>query len=134
MDNRAFLGGLALGAAAAFTLDHDRGARRRALMRDKLVRGSRITGDALDATMKDMTNRARGIVASTRNRLSDDAADDIRLIERVRAKLGRACSHPHAVDVDVCDGEVTMRGPILSGEVDDVLRAAGSVRGVTAVI
>ena len=58
MDNRAFLGGLALGAAAAFTLDPDRGARRRALMRDKLVRGSRITGDALDATMKDMTNRA----------------------------------------------------------------------------
>jgi hypothetical protein len=60
--------------------------------------------------------------------------DDETLVERVRARLGRACSHPHAIDVYARDGEVTLRGPILAEEVDQVIAAARRVRGVRAVI
>jgi hypothetical protein len=57
-----------------------------------------------------------------------------RLVERVRAKLGRVCTHPRAIDVDARDGEVTLRGPILSNEVDNVLGMSASVRGVNSVV
>src|SRR5688572_12987759 len=106
MDNRALLAGIGLGAALAYILDPDRGARRRALVRDKAIRGARLTRDGLDATMCDMTNRARGIAAATRARITHEPVDDDTLTERVRARLGRACSHPRAIDVFATGGNV----------------------------
>ena len=135
MDNRALLSGMAIGAALALAFDSDRGNRRRALIRDKLIRGTRRTGEAIDARVRDMRNRARGIAAASRGRMwRDDHVDDHRMVERVRAKLGRVCSHPRAVDVYANDGEVTLIGPVLADEVRDMLSAAASVRGVHSVV
>jgi hypothetical protein len=55
------------------------------------------------------------------------------LLERVRAQLGRFVSHPHAIDVEVADGTVTLRGPILADEVDGVVATVLGVRGVRSV-
>jgi hypothetical protein len=134
MDNRALLTGVGLGAALAFICDPDRGARRRALVRDKAVRGVRLTGDALDATVRDMSNRTRGITAAARSRWAGGPMDDARLVERVRSKIGRVSSHPRALDVEARDGEVTLRGPILADEVDDVISTVAAVSGVRAVV
>lgn len=134
MNNRTLLTGIGLGAALAFVLDPERGARRRALVRDKAVRSARLTGDALDATMRDMSNRTRGIAAAARSKWSGGPVDDATLVERVRAKVGRVCSHPRAIDVDVRDGEVTLRGPIMFAEVDDVMSTAAGVPGVRSVV
>ena len=133
MDNRSLLSGVALGAALALAFDPDRGPRRRALLRDRMRRGTRRTGKALDATARDVRNRARGFAAAARARLRSEEVDDRRLLERVRSRLGRVCSHPHAVDVDVRDGEVTLRGPALAWEVRDMLNAAASVAGVLSI-
>lgn len=134
MNNGALLTGVGLGAALAYLLDPAAGARRRALVRDKAVRGAKVTGRAVDAAARDLTNRTAGVAAATRGRWSDEQVDDDRLLERVRAKLGRVCSHPHAIDVETLDGEVTLRGPILASEVDDVLVMTASVRGVQSVV
>jgi hypothetical protein len=134
MDTRTFFGGMAVGAALAVVLDPNRGGRRRALIRDKVVRGAHLTARRAEATMRDVANRVRGVAAATRGRIWTEEVTDSRLLARVRAKLGRACSHPHAIDVEVRDGEVTMGGPILADEVRDVLDAAASVRGVHAVV
>lgn len=134
MDNRALLSGVAIGAALTLAFDPDRGARRRALLRDKMIRGSRLTADAADATLRDVQNRTRGIAAVARGRLQREEVDDARLLERVRAKLGRVCSHPHAIDVETRAGEVTLRGPIFAGEVKAVMATVASVRGVETVI
>lgn len=134
MDNRMFLGGMAVGAALAMVFDPNSGGRRRALLRDKMVRGAHLTAEGADATIRDMRNRAVGIAAATRARLWNEDVDDARLLERVRSKLGRVCSHPHAVDVEVRDGEVTLRGPIFADEVRDVLDASATVRGVHSVV
>ena len=134
MDNRALMAGMGLGAAMAFMLDPNSGGRRRALMRDKVVHGTRLTGRAIDATMRDMSNRSRGIVAATRARWSDDQPHDSVLLERVRARLGRVCSHPHAVDVEVNNGVVTLRGPILAAETADVVQMTNRIPGVESVI
>jgi hypothetical protein len=134
MNNRALLAGAAVGAAVAYMLDPDRGGRRRALVRDKIVRGAHVTRRALDATARDIANRSRGIASATRTRWSGEAVDDWRLVERVRAKLGRVCSHPRAIDIDARDGEITLRGPILVDEADDVLTMAETMPGVRSVV
>ena len=132
MDNRAVLVGLGLGAALVYIFDPAAGGRRRALVRDKLVHGAKLTGRGLDATLCDLNNRTRGIAAAARGRFSGPVGDDT-LVERVRAKLGRVCSHPRAIDVHAAGGVVTLRGQILTSEVDDVLAMAESVRGVSSV-
>ena len=133
MLTRDMLVGVGIGAALMFIADPHSGRRRRALTRDQFVRAGRKTRDALDATAKDVANRTTGIVAAARGRFGEEGVDDRRLIERVRAKLGRACSHPHAIDVHVADGTVTIRGPILANEVDSVLATVRGVRGVRGV-
>lgn len=133
MVSRDMLVGLGLGAMVAFMADPRGGGRRRALVRDQVIRAGRKTRDAVDATARDLKNRTSGTIAATRSRWSDEGTDDRRLIERVRAKLGRACSHPHAITVDAIDGRVILRGPILADEADDVLATVGSVRGVSSV-
>ena len=133
MDNRAVLIGLGLGAAVAYIFDPAAGGRRRALVRDKMIHGAKLTGRGLDATLCDLANRTGGIAAATRGRFSGEQVDDDRLVERVRAKLGRVCSHARAIDVGVADGRVTLCGRILVDEVDDVLDAVAAVRGVRSV-
>jgi gas vesicle protein len=133
MNTRDMLAGAGVGAALAFLFDPNRGNARLALARDKIRRASRMTREGLDATARDMGNRARGIAAATRGRLSRSRVGDRTLVERVRAVLGRLCSHPRAIDVFARDGEITLRGPILSGEVTGLLSAVASVRGVSDV-
>lgn len=131
--NLSLLTGFALGAAFMYAFDPGIGRRRRALARDRFTRFAHKTGDGLDAAARDWSNRAVGSVAKARRRLrSDQPADDV-LVERVRAELGRAVSHPRAIDVEACDGTVRVCGPILTHEVSSLLRAVASVPGVRNV-
>src|SRR5688572_14796076 len=134
MDKGSLLSGMAVGAALVFVFDPDRGARRRAVVLGKVVRGGHLTSETFDATLHDLSNRARGIVAAALGRLRSDEVDDNRLRERVRSKLGRVCSHPRAIEVYVSDGEVTLLGPALADEVRTLLTTASSVRGVHSVV
>src|SRR5688500_14451956 len=117
MSSRTLLTGFGIGAMAAYLLDPDRGARRRGLIRDKLVSAGSAADDAVDATSRDVANRARGVVADMRSWLRrNDTADDIVVAERVRAKLGGLVSHPGSIDVSASNGRVTLRGPIFTHE------------------
>jgi hypothetical protein len=58
-------GGVALGAGLMYILDPDRGRRRRALLRDKLVSASNKASDAVGKTSRDLSNRAQGVIAET---------------------------------------------------------------------
>lgn len=58
----AVLGGIGLGAGLMYLLDPDRGNRRRALIRDKVVKLNRQTQEAVGGRVKDMGNRARGML------------------------------------------------------------------------
>jgi hypothetical protein len=93
-----------------------------------------IAGAYLANPRREAWRRARargaGFIAATRRRWKDD---DRHVIERVRAKLDQASSHPQAIQATSTDGIVTLRGSILASEVDDVLAAVWSVRGVLAV-
>ena len=133
--NRAstFLGGVALGAGLMYLLDTDRGARRRALVRDKAIRSLHISRDFLGKASRDLQHRAQGVAAEVKHRVLHSEVTDAVLAERVRSKLGRYNSHPHAIEVDVDQGTVTLRGPILTDEAARLLRAINAVPGVKSV-
>jgi len=128
-----FLAGLLIGAGVMYLLDPDRGGRRRALVRDKVTRIGHQVGDDLGARSRDLRNRAAGKAAELRSRFEREDVDDERLEERVRSAIGRATSHPSAIDVVAFAGRVTLRGTVLEDEVDGVLSAARGVRGVNEV-
>ena len=134
MNSRNILISAAVGSAATLLFDPATGRRRRALVGDKLVHAGRLTRRGVGALARDLSNRARGLTAVARRRTADGQVDDGTIAERVRARLGRACSHPRAVDVFVWNGSVTLRGLILAAEVTPVLEAVATVAGVTNVI
>lgn len=127
------LGGLGLGAALMYVLDPERGKRRRALFRDKAAHVSRKASDRLDARSRDWRNRARGAAAQVRAMTRPENVADPVIEERVRAELGRVLSSPGAVEVSAREGSVTLSGPVLAKELDDLLTAVQKIHGVEDV-
>jgi uncharacterized membrane protein len=125
------LSGIGVGAALMYAFDPDRGKRRRARARDKLVSATDKGADALSATARDLRNRLRGVYASaTAN--NEEASDEV-LIARVRSKMGRIVSHPSAIEVTSDQGQITLSGPILAHEVNDLLTIVEKIPGVVNV-
>jgi uncharacterized membrane protein len=127
------LAGVAVGATVAYFLDPERGKRRQKRLLDRAVHGGHIAEGFVETAARDTRNRARGVVASARWRMRPDEAEDVVLIERVRSALGRATSHPGAIDVSASDGLVTLCGTVLSREHEAVIRAVSDVRGATSI-
>jgi hypothetical protein len=119
-----------LGAGFSYFFDPVVGNRRRALARDQINHFCNKTGNAADATWRDLQNRAYGLFAELTSAFSADTADDDVLVERVRSKMGRYVSHPAAIEVSAENGTICLSGPILADEVDDLFCAVRSVRGV----
>ena len=128
------LSGIGIGAALMYFLDPGRGPRRRAALRDQLVSTGNTLGDALGTTARDLGNRARGLAAETRSRLTPEDVTDEVLVGRVRAELGRVVSHPGSIIATASGGVVTVSGPVLAREVDGLLGAVRKVRGVQDVV
>jgi hypothetical protein len=130
----AIVAGVGIGSGLSYFFDPDRGAGRRARVRDALTHTTTVTRRALTTTGRDAAHRTHGIVASLRSRVRPAPVDDWILYERVRAKLGRLVSHPHAIGVMAGDGVVRLRGLVLEDEVRELLRGVRRVRGVREVV
>jgi osmotically-inducible protein OsmY len=126
-------GALAAGAFATFFLDPDQGRRRRAIARDRLSSGLRQAADSSQALAHGLRNRTTGLVAGARRRLSPAPVSDDVLAERVRARMGHIVSHS-SIEVQVVQGELTLRGPVLDTEIEGLLRAVRAVPGVHVVV
>jgi len=134
MRTSGLLTGLLLGAGAMYFLDPQQGRRRQKLIADQLNRLGHDVPEALDAAWRDLANRAQGTLADLRHLVeTDDVTDDV-LVQRVRSRIGRVLSHPAAVEVEVADGIVDLRGPVLAREVESLLCTVRGVRGVRSVI
>jgi uncharacterized membrane protein len=129
----ALLGGLGIGAGLMYLLDPERGRRRRALARSKATHVLATGGASLGRASRDLAHRSRGLLAQAGSRLRSEIVNDEVLEYRVRSKMGRFVSHPHAIEVLAEDGEVTLAGEVLASEVTGLLAAVRSVRGVRRV-
>ena len=129
----SFPGGVLLGAGLMYFLDPIRGRKRRARINDAVMHAQRRERELFARASRDAHNRARGLVERMQHRPSPDAPDDV-IESRVRACLGRAVSHPRALDVRVLGGNVILSGPVFAHEADFVAGAVGRVPGVTEVV
>ncbi len=128
----ALVNGMVIGAMAMYIFDENRGAKRRAYARDKLIRASHLLGRTIRKRGRDLMHRAVGSVAEIRSGIRDrqsEIPDDI-LIARVRAQLGHVVSHPGLLDIKADNGSVSVRGPVLRNEVDKVKNRLKKIRGV----
>ena len=128
-----FLAGFGAGVACAALLDPRRGAARRAVIRDKTLSLLRRAGRQAVREGRDLSQRAEGLVHETRARMHEEQIPDDVLVERVRAQIGRPVSHPRAIKVTAVDGVVTLFGPILRSELDELLERVARIRGVRSV-
>jgi osmotically-inducible protein OsmY len=128
-------GGLLAGAAAMYYLDSRNGARRRALVRDKLLAAGHDVADVAQAKGKRVTDKVKGVMATGRldGETRSTPETDHQLHERIRSRMGHVASHPKAIHVDVDQGNVRLTGDILARELDKVLAEVRGVAGVRAV-
>ena len=125
-----FIAGAAVGAGLMFLLDPRGGGRRRALMRDKFLRGSRVARMYGGKFARHMSNEIRGEFAERRARMRDEDVPDDVLVERVRAQIGHVVSHPGAIEVFADNGMVILRGPVMRGEIEKICNRLDVTRGV----
>lgn len=130
MKLRSLLLGAGIGGLLVYYYDPTRGEARRLRLREQLDTVGRRGEAALEELGQQMGLQPRqsGMPVAPEGPLSDEA-----LAERVRAELGRACSHPKALIVSAREGIVTIAGPILAREVDNLLHTVEDVRGVMHV-
>lgn len=124
--------GMIIGATAMYIFDANRGARRRAYARDRVIHAGNRLGRGLRKRSKDWVNRALGAVAELRSNLKDrmDTVPDDQLVDRVRSQLGHVVSHSGLLRVEARDGCVLVSGPVLVGEVEKIKRRMADTRGV----
>jgi hypothetical protein len=125
--------GAGVGAGCMYLMDPDRGRARRALIRDRAASGYRGVRDSVEKAQTDLANRAHGLLAQAKSAVRRKPVDDDQLTARVRAKLGRLVSHPHAIDVIARDGMVTLAGAVLEAEAGQLVGGVCSTPGVSRV-
>jgi len=123
----------AAGAVLMYYLDPRRGRQRRAWLRQGIQGRYHAAVRHFRKTAEYSLDRIAGKAAEFRSHIAGDEADDVTLVDRVRASLGRAVSHPGAIVVIVSAGVAILRGPILAAEVDALLTAVRRVRGIREV-
>jgi hypothetical protein len=129
-----FVAGVAVGAAAMYLGDPDRGRARRARTRDRLLHAQHSAQQGIGRAVRDLEHRASGLRAELGATVwGEQQVSDEKLVARVRAQLGRLVSHPHAIIVEAQDGRVRLRGPVLSSEVIPLVRRVRATRGVHEV-
>lgn len=128
----AGLAGGAIGMLAGLFADPANGRRRRALVGQKARHALHELSDAAEVTGRDARNRVRGLVERVRSYREEEAIDEV-IAARLRSQLGRLCSHPHAIEVRVHDGRVTLTGPVLASEADALVAGLRAVKGVRDV-
>jgi uncharacterized membrane protein len=124
-------GAFGTGALTMYFADPNRGKRRRATLRDAFVHSGHDIEKFVQRFGRDVEHRAEGAVAETRRLFEDD--DDVSdsvLEQRIRTAVGRAVSHPHAVEVNCTGGSVFVGGWVLADEVAELTSAVRAVRGV----
>lgn len=133
-DVNAALTGVVAGVAAMYFLDTQSGRRRRALVRDKVLRAQHVATETLVGVEHDVQNRSRGALVRLARVFRTGPVDDGVLLERVRAKLGHVCSHPRAIEVaSKGNGCIELKGPVLARERFEILAAISMLPGVKVI-
>jgi osmotically-inducible protein OsmY len=126
----------ALGAAASYFFDPEKGAGRRAQARgqfDSILRRSRRNAQR---TAMQLQDRVGGRIAQVQHARDERDNDDLTVLDRVESEVFGSHGFPKdRINADVVDGRLTLRGQLDSeAQISMVIQAAGAVPGVVDVI
>lgn len=127
------LSAIGLGAGCMYLYDPHCGKRRRAVLRDRLLRATRRAGAWLDRAVRDAENRIQGTASEWEALFDSHPPCNEKLEQRVRAQLGHVASHPHLVQVRAENGRITLIGHAPLGETQAIVAAAYRVRDVCSI-
>ena len=129
------IGGIALGALAMYLADPSQGRQRRALAQDSMRRMTSRTGTVVNEAVRDAGHRLSGLQAQASRLMGQRAKpiDDHVLEARVRSRMGRIVAHSHPVQVTAHQGRVTLSGPVLAHEREQLLDLVQAIPGVEDV-
>lgn len=130
----AWIKGAAIGAGLSYLFDPARGAERRASLRNQAKDLARSAKRGLEVGNLDLRQRMRGLAHDVSKRLQPtQAVDATTLNARVRAALGHAVSNAHAIETEVAEGRVRLRGAIYIDDVPHLMGAIWRVAGVREI-
>jgi osmotically-inducible protein OsmY len=137
---KTFVTGAGLGAAAAYFLDNQSGARRRSVARDKTKRFTRQGSGAVQGAAQQATNQAQGVAAKAKSAATSvtgggEAPDDVTLARKVETEIFRDADAPKgAVNVHAVNGIVELRGQLNDrAQIEALVAKARAVSGVQDV-
>lgn len=133
MSRMARISSFLVGAGLMYLLDPDRGRARRARLGNTLTHARKAERDLLRRGLRDARHRAKGVSERARRVFSESVSDEV-VLGRIRAQLGRAVSHSRAIDVEVHDGRVILRGSVLMADAAVVIRCVKGIPGVREVV
>jgi hypothetical protein len=127
------VGALALGCVAMYLMDPRTGAGRRSYLMQKAGRLIRDTGQLARATGRHLANKSYGASHRARGMMSAEQVDDRTLEQRIRSQLGHF-GNVSDLTVTVNGGCAVLKGRCGSSDVENLVAAAQSVRGVQRVV
>jgi osmotically-inducible protein OsmY len=132
-----FFAGAAAGAAAAYFLDPEGGARRRNETRDRALATAKSSASDLAGSAKQAAGKARGAVQNATPSMPGrgEVPDDVTLARKVETEIFRAADAPKGnVSVNAENGVVFLRGVVDDRDMIERLAAeAHAVDGVKEV-
>src|SRR5215211_1697751 len=115
MQLRALLLGGVAGAALLYILDPDRGRRRRAMTRDRLVATFRRSGRRAGRLRRRVGAEAYGVRQKMTHLRPEDTStpDDVTLTRRVESEVFRDLDLPKGqINLNAEDGVIVLRGQV----------------------
>jgi osmotically-inducible protein OsmY len=126
----------ALGAAASYFFDPEKGASRRAQVGGQLHGMLRQGRRNARRTAMQLQDRVGGTISQAQHARDERDNDDLTILDRVESEVfGRHGFPKERINADVVDGRLTLRGQLDSDEqIRSVVEAAGAVPGVVEVV
>jgi osmotically-inducible protein OsmY len=127
--------GAAVAAAGAYLFDPDRGRTRRAKLADRGGATLRTVRDRMMAKARYQKGVARGMAHKMTEPFQEPVeVDDQTLLQKIRSEaVGRWQGPTREIEIDVRDGDVTVRGPADRDRAGELIHLIESVDGVRSV-
>ena len=136
-----FAVGILVGAVFALLMAPSSGKRTRALLSDKANKAKHDLGDSASSKLENVKESAQGAYVGAVNSLESDVettndvlddGDDALIADRVRTALGEndLTRDLERLNVDSCQGVVTLRGFLPAGISEQVVTMVRTIQGV----
>lgn len=128
--------GAALAAGGMYLFDPDRGRSRRARLADQTGAVMRKAGEKMRAQARYQKGVARGVAHKVGEPFRPEVEiDDETLLQKIRSEaVGRWRGPKQAIEIDVRDGRVTLRGETARAQAEELIHLLEAVDGVETVI